>query len=68
MRSSDIARYKSNDEILLKLQIVDNPPLSAKYLITDRFKFGGKKRKASNSGGCGKAGRRIKRAVRSSKR
>ena len=35
-------------------------PLTHKYLNNMPFKFGGNKKKASNSGGCGKAGRRKK--------
>ena len=68
MKSAQASRLKDNNELLAKLQIIDNPPLGAKYLLTDRFKFGGKTRKASNSGGCGKAGRRIHRVVQRSKR
>lgn len=35
-------------------------PLTRKYLNMTPFKFGGNKKKASNSGGCGRAGRRSK--------
>lgn len=36
-------------------------PLRPRYLSTEPFKYGGKKRKNSNSGGTGRAGRRNKR-------
>ncbi len=39
-------------------------PLGPKYLTTLPYKFGGKKRSPSNSGGKGRAARRIKRVVR----
>jgi hypothetical protein len=39
----------------------ENPPLGPKYLLNAPFKFGGKKRSNSNSGGCGRAGRRQRR-------
>jgi len=46
-----------DEEILITgIQI----PLTRKYLNTMPFKFGGNKKKASNSGGCGRAGRRNK--------
>lgn len=35
--------------------------LRGKYLVTTPCKFGGKKKKASNSGGVGRPGRRAKR-------
>ena len=48
---------EKDEEILIEgLQI----PLTHKYLNSMPFKFGGNKKKASNSGGCGKAGRRKK--------
>lgn len=39
----------------------ENPPIGSKYLLSAPFKFGGKKRANSNSGGQGRAGRRQKR-------
>ncbi len=36
-------------------------PLKTKYLFPGTAKFGGRKRKNSNSGGVGRAGRRAKR-------
>lgn len=36
-------------------------PLGTKYTLNAPFKFGGKKRGQSNSGGMGRAGRRAKR-------
>jgi hypothetical protein len=39
----------------------ENPPVGPKYLVNSPFKFGGKKKTGSNSGGVGRAGRRHKR-------
>lgn len=48
---------EKDEEILITgIQI----PLTRKYLNATPFKFGGNKKKASNSGGCGRAGRRSK--------
>lgn len=66
MKPALVATMKNNQAILAKLEEAGEKaadmPLGPKYLVTLPFKFGGKKRSPSNSGGTGRAGRRAKRA------
>lgn len=68
MKSSDASRMRDGIEIIRKLETdgtkATDMPLGSKYQVEASFKFGGKKRKASNSGGTGKAGRRNKKKGR----
>jgi hypothetical protein len=61
-------RYRANNEIVKTLEAEGKkqPDMGVKfkYTITTSYKFGGTKKKQSNSGGFGKAGRRKKRARR----
>lgn len=60
MQEAIIARIRE------ELEAKGNPPIEIplrvhRHLVTEQFKFGAKKKKASNSGGTGRAGRRNKR-------
>jgi hypothetical protein len=56
-----INKAKSDKEKDEEILITGIPlPLKGKYLNSTPFKFGGNKKKASNSGGTGRAGRRKK--------
>ena len=61
MKTTDSDRRKLNDAILATQGIVDNMTLGSKYGVDAPYKFSGKKKKASNSGGQGRSGRRLKR-------
>jgi hypothetical protein len=50
-----------NNQTVTLRKGVDHPELGPKYLSQAPYKFGGKKRQNSNSGGQGRAARRIKR-------
>jgi hypothetical protein len=63
MKDINRKRMQENAAILEKLEIVDFPAVKSKYLITDRFKFGGKKRTGSNSGKVGRAYRARQRSL-----
>lgn len=45
----------------------NNPPLKYKYTVKPTSKLGGRKRKASNSGQCGRSFRSAKRRTRPAK-
>jgi len=66
MKDTNASRWRDNNKIVETLEVegkkqVETPPLGPKYLSNAPFKFGGKKRSNSNSGGQGRAGRRQKR-------
>lgn len=63
MRASDAQRIRDNDKIIAELGIVDRPPLRSKYKVHEKAKFGGKKKKASNSGNVGRAFRARQRSL-----
>lgn len=65
MEGPGIEKEINGQKVILRKD-KDTPPLGPKYLSNAPFKFGGKKRANSNSGGQGRAGRRQKRHGKSS--
>jgi hypothetical protein len=61
VKSRDLESFKLTERVSDALGL-ENMKLKEKYKITLRYKFNGKKRKVSNSGGTGRAKRRVKRS------
>lgn len=60
---ANMIKFQAEMAIKLQAQGIPKNKLKFKYTVQVTSKFGGKKRKTSNSGGVGRAARRARRAI-----